>query len=76
MQYTLHSFIIKFASYQLVTVLRDCNLLNYLAIPVTGFSASTKAAKNKISIYLDNYKKMEIDLNRCQKVLVCEMTSG
>jgi hypothetical protein len=32
---------------QLVTVLRDCSLLNNLVIPVTGFSASTKAAKIK-----------------------------
>jgi hypothetical protein len=31
----------------LVTVLRDCNLLNNLVIPVTGFSASMKAAKIK-----------------------------
>jgi hypothetical protein len=28
-------------------VLHDCNLLNYLVIPVTGCSASTKAAKIK-----------------------------
>jgi hypothetical protein len=32
---------------QLVTVLCDCSLLNNLVIPVTGFYASTKAAKIK-----------------------------
>jgi hypothetical protein len=28
-------------------VLRDCNLLSYLVIPVTGFFVSTKGAKIK-----------------------------
>lgn len=31
--------------YHLIIVLRGYNLLNYLVIPVTGFSASTKAVK-------------------------------
>ena len=47
MYYTLHSLIIMLVIYQLVTVLRDCNLLNYLVIPVTGFFVSTKGAEIK-----------------------------